>query len=211
MWWVLPVGWSVAALVARFSPAEYEFDRSVTRWRKLLDAKRGDVPLGFLYAWIQKESGGDPTATTTRTALKHGKPAPKSDERGLFQIHAEEAKMLKLSASQWESLRQNKGAEQISIGLRYIAANAAKVNDMLAGTAWPALDKWKLVKLIHVSPGLAKYSFEDFVDTHGRTPGGWTEFAQFTITRKPEKKYRAAAKKWIEGAAWVGTAASQVL
>ena len=163
---------------------------SVLRWTPLLQKHAGSIPIPFLYAWMQKESGGNPCSYTTLR------------ESGIFQLMppgntgqggtSEAALRAACAGSTQQALRQltaEEAEEQVRSGIKYLnyARDYARqyVN-------WPesSPDFWKMVKMVHVAPARVKQ--------YAPGASSWAEF-----------RARAAAggntpAHWLDNADWVG-------
>ena len=163
---------------------------AVLRWQSLLSRYAGSIPLPFLFAWIQKESNGNPCSYTTLR------------ESGIFQLMppgntteggtSESALRAACVASTQQASRPLTAAEtelQVKSGVQYVnyARDYAKQY-----VSWPesSPDFWKMVKMVHVAPARVKQ--------YGPGASSWAEFRQ-----------RAAAggntpANWLDNAEWVG-------
>jgi len=132
------------------------FDASVEQWRGLLSKHAGDLPVNFLLAWLQRESGGNVCSFT------------KLRESGIFQLMPPDntntagttEAALRPACSGQTRTRQFTPAElelQVTSGIRYVNAMraAAKKKLAAAGVTWDERnpDFWRVVKLQHAYPG----------------------------------------------------------
>lgn len=164
---------------------------NVLRWAPLLEKYRGTIPLQYLFAWIQKESNGNPCSYTTLR------------ESGIFQLMypgnlneggttEEKLRAACVGTTQQASrpLTAAETEEQVRSGIQYVNAAKAYARKYVD---WPESnpDFWKMVKMVHVAPARVKQY----------APGAksWAEF-----------RARAAAggntpANWLDNADWVGS------
>lgn len=138
----------------------------------LLNKYRGDIPLDFLLGWIAVESYGKIDVTTSL------------NERGYFQIHPDESKMLKIT----DHNRLSTDPEfSISGGISLIrnrGIQAGKIADSI-GFAKGSDLYWHIVKLLHWLPGGVKIITDEMI-SQGFRPSDWDEYKNFVI-RNQEK------------------------
>lgn len=157
-------------------------------WKDLLVKYRGDIPLNCLFAWIKKESGGNPCSIGD---------VPSSGnyplEYGLFQLHGVADKEIASSAEMrgmckigspdgerkvWESLNRNltqdEKIKQVVTGIKLVEKCRQKAREALqkAGTKWDEQDPdfWNLVKLYHASPAVV-----NMVGQMKESPTSWKD------------------------------------
>lgn len=164
---------------------------AVLQWTPLLQQYGGSYPLPFLYAWLKKESGGNPCSyTTLRESGIFQLMPPGNTSQGGTSEAALRAACVASTQQQSRPLTSDEAAEQVRSGIQYLdyAKNYARqyVN-------WPESnpDFWKLVKMVHVAPARVKQ--------YAPGTSSWAEF-----------RSRAAAggdtpANWLDNAEWVGS------
>lgn len=178
------LGADVGAVV---SPA---FSANVLRWGSLLDKYRGTIPLQYLFAWIKKESNGNPCSYTTLR------------ESGIFQLMypgnlneggttEEKLRAACVGTTQQasRSLTAAETEEQVRSGLQYVNYAKAYARRFVN---WPESnpDFWKMVKMVHVAPARVKQ--------YAPGASSWAEFR-----RRAEAGGNTPAS-WLDNAEWVG-------
>lgn len=144
--------------------------RTTERWRRKLERIAGWVPVDFLLAWVDTESGGIPTITTTL------------GERGLFQVHPDEVEMLGLTQDEFMRLTTDPDlAMRYGVKAAKLYAYQAKKDLAKVGVAWHGRDFWKLVKLYHGAYGMPSAVLNAFARVNGRGPENWPELYTFAI------------------------------
>jgi hypothetical protein len=144
------------------------FPAKVERWRAPLQAAGGSIPVEFMLAWIEHESGG-------RAAL----PVSSIGERGIFQIHPSEAEKIGLSASEFTALTSDAAvSENVAAGVKLVKYYMTQANTLLSkvGASWAPGSFWTLVKLFHGAPAVAKEGVVAVTKYLGRAPQDWAEF-----------------------------------
>jgi len=146
------------------------------RWRRAITKVADWVPVDAALAWIDTESGGQPTIVTTL------------GERGLFQVHPDEVEFLKLTPEEFERLTLDTGLA-LRVGIRQMKAYAFQAKKVLGavGAEWHGRDFWKLVKLFHGAFSMPSAAVNAFARETGRGPDNWYELMLFA-------KNEAAAK-----------------
>lgn len=164
---------------------------SVLRWGPLLQKYAGSIPIPYLYAWIKKESNGNPCSYTTlrESGIFQLMPPGNTSEGGTSEA-ALRAACVASTQQASRPLTEAETEEQVKSGLQYLnyaKSYARKYVD------WPesSTDFWKMVKMVHVAPARVKQY----------APGArnWAEF-----------RARAAAggntpANWLDNADWVGS------
>lgn len=164
------------------------FPASVMRWGSLLQKYAGGIPVPFLYAWIEKESNGNPCSYTTLR------------ESGIFQLMypgnlneggtTEEklrAACVGTTQNASRALTAAETEEQVRSGVQYV--NYAK-DYARKYVNWPESnpDFWKMVKMVHVAPARVKQyapgssSWAEFrakATAGGDTPKSWLDNAEY--------------------------------
>lgn len=164
---------------------------SILRWTPLLEKYRGSIPLPYLYAWIKKESNGNPCSYTTlrESGIFQLMPPGNTSEGGTSEA-ALRAACVASTQQASRPLTAAETEEQVKSGLQYINYAKAYARQYVN---WPesSTDFWKMVKMVHVAPARVKQY----------APGAksWAEFRQ-----------RAAAggntpAHWLDNADWVGS------
>lgn len=145
--------------------------RTPERWRKALERIAGWVPVDFLLAWMDTESGGRPAIVSSL------------NERGLFQVHPDEVAFLHMTPDEFQRLTTD-----ASLALRYgvkaarLYAFQAKKALNAVGADWHGRDFWKLVKLYHGAFGMPSSALNAFARVNGRGPRDWPELYAFVIS-----------------------------
>lgn len=144
--------------------------RTTERWRKKLERIAGWVPVDALLAWIDTESGGRPTVTTSL------------GERGLFQVHPAEVEMLGLTQDEFMRLTTDTDlALRVGVKTAKLFAYQAKKDLAKVGTDWHGRDFWKLVKLYHGAFGMPSSALNAFSRANKRGPESWSELYAFVL------------------------------
>jgi hypothetical protein len=163
---------------------------SVLRWAPLLERYAGSIPLPYLYAWIKRESDGNPCSYTT------------ARESGIFQLMppgntsqagtSEAALRAACIASTQQAGRQltaSEAEEQVRSGIDYINYARGFARQYVN---WPesSPDFWKMVKMVHVAPARVKQ--------YAPGASSWAEF------RARAAAGRDTPQSWLDNADWVG-------
>jgi len=144
--------------------------RTTERWRKKLERVATWVPVDILLAWIDTESGGRPTVTTHL------------GERGLFQVHPAEVKMLGLTEDEFQRLTTDTDlALRVGVKMVKTYASQAKKDLVKVGTAWHGRDFWKLAKLYHGAYAMPSSALNAFARVNNRAPENWNELHAFAL------------------------------
>lgn len=146
-------------------------NKSVEKWRHDVEAMRlavneVEAPVDFLLGWIQVESDGN---VGTISSI---------NERGLFQIHPEEAKTLGLSDEDFSKVAKEP-ALSLQHGIRLVSYYKAKAKKWLSqnNTTLTGWDFWRYVKLYHALPVVAKELPVKVAAKLGRPARNWDELA----------------------------------
>ncbi|HEY5747698.1 MAG TPA: hypothetical protein VIU12_16600 [Chryseolinea sp.] len=142
----------------------------------LLEKYRGDIPLYFLLGWISIESGGRIEVTTYL------------NERGYFQIHPDESKMLKIADHNRLSTDRDFSIQagiQLVNFLRRLSAGVANT----LGFQKDSSLYWHVVKLHHWLP-LGVKSIMDEMTSQSFKPTNWTAFREFVVANSEKIKQR---------------------
>jgi hypothetical protein len=163
------------------SPLIGGFPASVERWRSLVTKYGAGIPINFLLAWIEKESGGNPCSWTTLR------------ESGLFQLMfgdnlrdggvTEEQLRAACVPNTQQKSRPLTAAEaeiQVSSGIRYVRAMMAAADRKLAatGVSWSRSSPsyWAFTKLQHGYPSPSQGWLTAATTKLGHPPRDWNEF-----------------------------------
>jgi hypothetical protein len=140
------------------------------RWRKPLTKVADWVPVDALLAWIDTESGGIPTVTTSL------------GERGLFQVHPDEVSFLGLTDDEFQRLTTDINLA-LRTGVKQLKLYAFQTKKVLnaVGQDWHGRDFWKLNKLFHGAFSMPSASINAFVRVKGRGPDTWRELQTFAL------------------------------
>ena len=161
---------------------------SVLQWTPYLKRYGGSIPLPFLYAWLKKESGGNPCSyTTLRESGIFQLMPPDNTSRGGTSEAALRAACVGTSQAVGRTLTAAEADEQVRSGIQYV--NYAR-NYARALVNWPesSPDFWRLVKMVHVAPAR--------VSQHAPGTSSWTEFRRKAAANTPAH--------WLDNAEWVG-------
>jgi len=163
---------------------------SVLRWTPLLKKHAGSIPLPFLFAWLKKESDGNPCSYTSlrESGIFQLMPPYNTDQGGTSEA-ALRAACIGTSQKASRQLTDQEAEEQVRSGIRYV--NYAR-DYARQYVKWPESGKdfWKMVKMVHVAPARVK--------KYAPGTSSWAEF-----------RARAAAggdtpPHWLDNADWVG-------
>lgn len=140
------------------------------RWRKPLSKIADWVPVDALLAWIDTESGGIPTITTSL------------GERGLFQVHPEEREFLGLTEDEFQKLTTDLNLA-LRTGVKQVKLFAFQTKKTLnaVGSEWHGRDFWKLTKLFHGAFSMPAAAVNAFKRVKGRGPDTWRELQEFAL------------------------------
>jgi hypothetical protein len=167
--WRDPEQENAGARVAKASPTRPSGAAGAwaTQLAPLLDRHRGAIPLEFLLGWISVESGGNIKDVT------------RLDERGYFQIHPEESRLLKLDHKRLSEDPEYSAAAGVRLVQHY-----AKRAQALGFT--PGTDLfWHVVKLFHWLPkGLV--ATIGLMKKTGFHAANWEQFRGYMLAHRNE-------------------------
>lgn len=187
------------------------FQATTEAWRDLVTSMAGDLPIGFLMAWIDRESAGDPCSYTS------------AGEAGIFQLlppdnmaagnttpaqqHpvppciANAQSVIGLS-----QLTSDQANAQVQGGIDYInnyaRARAHALLDAAGYTdGWTENDAsfWQMVKLNHALPAPIAGTLANAVNVLGSVPPDWATWRS-TVTTIPAKELDNAEQVGAYGA-----------
>ena len=140
------------------------------RWRKPLSKVADWVPVDAMLAWIDTESGGIPTITTSL------------GERGLFQVHPDEVSFLGLTDDEFRRLTTDT-ALALRFGVKQSKLYAFQTKKVLnaVGEDWHGRDFWKLTKLFHGAFSMPSAAVNAFQRVNARGPDTWRELQTFAL------------------------------
>lgn len=176
------------------------FPIAVEQWRPLLRRYGAGIPIDFLLAWIQRESGGNPCSYTTlrESGIWQLMPPDNTNTAGTTEA-ALRAACVGTTQQIARALTSAEADLQVSSGIRYVRAMiaAAKRKLAAAGVTWPETNSsfWAFVKLQHAYPGPSQ---------------GWLTAAKAQLGRAPRDfaELRSTISGYssvLENAAWVGS------
>ena len=156
------------------------FRPTTEAWRDRVTAGADDLPVEFLMAWIDRESGGDPCSYTSLR------------ESGIFQLEppentaqggTTEAALRSMcsggSHSQFRQMTEAEMNEQVRSGVQYIQKkrDETRVKLAQAGVNWSedSADFWRVVKLQHAYPAPTVTWLNNATAALGRPPATWAE------------------------------------
>jgi hypothetical protein len=156
---------------------------SVEQWRPLLEENAGDLPVEFLLAWIDRESGGNACSYTRyhEAGIFQLMPPDNLDDAG---VSLDELRAACSGSTQQlaRPLTDDERLVQVTSGIRYVnvCRDRARAKLAAAGADWPetSTDFWKAVKLQHAYPAALNYVKQ--------APGGWDELAVYVYANHPE-------------------------
>lgn len=163
---------------------------SVLQWTPLLKKYGSAYPLQFLYAYIKKESNGNPCSYTTlrESGIFQLMPPGNTSEGGTTEAALRTA-CTGSSQTATRALTPAESELQVSSGIRYLDHTKAYARKYVN---WPesSPDFWRMVKMVHVAPARVKQY----------APGAknWAEF------RRKAEAGGDTPKNWLDNAEWVG-------
>lgn len=160
------------------------FSSRTSAWGPYLDNSPGRGGADFQYAWIQKESDGNPCSWT------------KYREGGIAQLMPENAQSIGMNidalhptppctagtetSKSSDDLTPDQAQAQADSLLKYIDHCATYVRGLLssAGTTWDESqpDFWQMVKYCHALPGAQRDIIAAAPNYFGGAPQNWDEF-----------------------------------
>jgi hypothetical protein len=156
------------------------FPAAVEQWRSLVSDNAGDIPVDFLLAWIQRESGGNPCSYTTmrESGIFQLMPPDNTNQGGTTEA-ALRAACSGSSQSAARQLTSDELDEQVKSGIRYVNYVRGVAHKKLdaAGVTWDEAnpDFWRIVKLQHAYPGPTAGWLATATAQLGRPPASWAE------------------------------------
>ena len=189
---------------------EAGFPPSVEKWRGLVSRYAGDIPVDFLLAWIQRESGGNPCSYTTlrESGIFQLMPPDNTNQGGTTEA-ALRAACSGSSQSAARQLTSDELDEQVKSGIRYVNYLRGKAHGKLvaAGVTWDESnpDFWRIVKLQHAYPAPTAGWLATAAARLGRPPASWAEMRAANPTARADVLDNA---EWVGGFGVGGGAAS---
>ena len=201
------------------------FPPAIEQWRSALATAAGiDVPVDFLLAWIDIESGGNPCNMTTETG---------SQEAGIFQLMSPgNTSVAGTTAAQlwpqppcssansgggggqatFAAMTDAQRSEQVRSGLQYVRSCMAYVDAALAASGysgapgWTSRDwsYWALVKWVHIAPAYIPSMLQAGMAGAGGIPVDFNDMIQYATTPKPANWVTNATSVGAFGAGGVG-------
>lgn len=164
------------------------FRPSVEQWRPLMQRLAGDLPVDFLMAFIDEESGGNPCSLGIPNV-----------EAGIFQtFHPPDDRFgatfgqLRAACSGPVLFRQMEPDEQelqvsSGVGLVRDLRNRARAALAAVGATWPeaTTDFWNFVKLGHGLPAMQTDLMRQMASSLGHAPRTWNEFRDTALSMSP--------------------------
>lgn len=161
---------------------------SVLQWTDRLKKYGSAYPLPFLYAWLKKESGGNPCSYTTlrESGIFQLMPPGNTGEGGTTEA-ALRAACSGSSQQATRALTSAEADEQVRSGIQYLDHAKAYARQYVN---WPESnpDFWKMVKMVHVAPARVKQyapgasswaEFRQRAAAGGNTPANWLDNAEY--------------------------------
>lgn len=183
------------------------FSPTTEQWRDLVTSMAGDLPINFLMAWIDKESGGNPCDATSL------------QEYGIFQLMSPDniatagttvAQMHPAppcvagnvrTISSFSALTSDQANEQVRAGIQYVNAARTRAHQMLDAAGytdgWTENDAsfWQMVKMVFNGPAAVPASLLNATAQLGTNPSDWATWRS-TVTTIPSS--------WLDNAEQVG-------
>jgi hypothetical protein len=160
---------------------------SVMQWSPILDKYGSAYPRAFLYAWIKKESDGNPCSyTSLRESGIFQLMPPGNTSQGGTSEAALRAACVAGTQKLSRPLTPAEADEQVRSGITYLDYAKAYARQYVN---WPESnpDFWKMVKMVHVAPARVKQyapgakSWAEFrarATAGGDTPASWLDNAE---------------------------------
>lgn len=149
---------------------------SVESLRPLAKKYAGRIPVDFLLAWIDHESGGRVSAVSSL------------NEHGLFQVFPGDGEQKQLGLSDDDFDRLLTDADfAMRVGVKLVGLYANRAAKLLrdSGADWgTGASYWKFVKLFHAATALPKATINDFIANKGRPPFSWDELMTYVLNEK---------------------------
>lgn len=173
---------------------------SVESLRPLAKKYAGRIPVDFLLAWIDHESGGRVGAVSSL------------NEHGLFQVFPGqdgEQGQLKLSDADFDRLLTDADFA-MRVGVKLVGLYANRAARLLRDSRadWGTGSSfWKLVKLFHAATALPKATINAFIADKGRPPFSWDELQEYVLVgpNSVSARLNAFAKKAFPNSDKVGS------
>ena len=151
------------------------------RWRSFAD--RYSTPGGsdFVLAWINLESGGDPSS----------KGSAAGGEKGIMQVSLDEATDMGMPSDDFNFLSVPETSssydpdKHYSISEQLIRFHDTQASNLLAklGIQFSGTDYWSVVKLLHGLPSIANLGLPAFMkDNGGNPPASFGDFINWANT-----------------------------
>lgn len=182
-----------------------QFPAPVEAWRSLIEQKAdgSDLPIDFLLAWVQHESGGNPCSLGI-PGVEAGIAQTYHPDDDRFGATFDELRAACVAETQ--KLARPLTAAEKGLHVTSLVAYVKNARDVTrkqiagAGITWPesSPDFWNLVKLRHALPAWGASYLGPCGDALGRPPSSWGEFREWIegLSESEVVAINRAVKPW---------------
>jgi hypothetical protein len=167
------------------------FRPTVEQWRSLIQRLAPDLPIEFVLAWIDHESGGNPCSTgvTTAAMFEAGIAQTNHPSDNIFGATAEQLRTMCSGQTQVRPMTDAERLLHAQVAVNAIRAFKQRAQQRLAavGASWPesSIDFWNFVKLGHGLPAMQVDLMRQITSSLGRPPRSWDEYRGIVMAMSP--------------------------